>query len=226
VRVVVHRKSEVYRGYKAERARGLFNVSEEDGSEFHLEADIPIELPDWQVGIVVGSSGSGKSSIGAELKALGFHEWTGGRWSKDKPIVEAIDGDFDKVTGVLSSVGLGAVPAWLRPHSVLSNGERFRADCAKLLLSDYQDVVVDEFTSVLDRQVAQVGAAAFVKAWRRRGGKLVLLTCHHDILDWVLPDWVFDTDRKHLFMGEFAFDQVAKHDLIKYPEVGRLVIKK
>ena len=31
-------------------------------------------------------------------------------------------------------------------------------------------IVVDEFTSVVDRQIAKVGALAFQKAWRRTKG--------------------------------------------------------
>lgn len=227
MKITVDRTSEVSRDYKSERARGLFNVSEEDGSSFHLDAEIPIELEGWQVGIIVGSSGSGKSSIGAALRGQGFKEWaqTGKRW-KGKPILEEFSSDFDATTQLLSTVGLGAVPSWLRPYAVLSNGEKFRADCARLLASDQQKVIVDEFTSVLDRQVAQVGAAAFVKQWRRRGGQLILATCHHDILDWVLPDWVFDTDKERLYVGEFAYDQITKQAVHEAPVVGRLVIRK
>ncbi len=53
--------------------------------------------------------------------------------------------------------------------------------------------VVDEFSSVVDRQIARIGAGAFAKAWRRAGGQAVLLSCHYDVLDWVEPCWVFDT---------------------------------
>lgn len=41
-------------------------------------------------------------------------------------------GDFDAETGVLAAVGLGNVPTWLRPYSVLSNSEKFRATLARL----------------------------------------------------------------------------------------------
>jgi hypothetical protein len=35
---------------------------------------------------------------------------------------------------------------------------------------------------------------AFGKAWRKNAGKkVVLLSCHYDIVDWLQPDWVFDT---------------------------------
>jgi hypothetical protein len=35
---------------------------------------------------------------------------------------------------------------------------------------------------------------AFSKGWRRnKGKKIVLLSCHYDIVEWLQPDWVFDT---------------------------------
>lgn len=202
VKIIVNRESEVAQSYRAERARGLFNVHQRDGSEFHLEADIPIEQEGWQVGVVVGASGTGKSSLGQELTGKGWREWTGGTWGQ-KTVLDDVGGkSFDEATGVLSQVGLGSVPAWLRPYAVLSNGEKFRADLAQLLLQrNGEDYVIDEFTSVLDRTVAQIGAAAFVKTWRKGPGRLILLTCHHDILDWVQPDWILDTATKELAWG-------------------------
>ena len=111
------------------------------------------------------------------------------------PIIDAISprGSFEQVTAALAAVGLGSVPSWLRPYAVLSMGERFRADLARILCDAPERVVVDEFTSVVDRQIARFGALAFAKAWRRTGGQAVLLSCHYDILEWIEPDWIFDT---------------------------------
>ena len=97
------------------------------------------------------------------------------------------------MTGALSAVGLGTVPAWLRPYPVLSNGEKFRADLARVICDAPERVVIDEFTSVVDRKIARIGALAFQKAWRRTGGQAMLLSCHYDIIEWLEPDWVFDT---------------------------------
>ncbi|WP_232779926.1 Arm DNA-binding domain-containing protein [Capnocytophaga canimorsus] len=37
-------------------------------------------------------------------------------------------------------------------------------------------------------------ASAFAKVWRRNGKKqIILLSCHYDIIDWLQPDWVYDT---------------------------------
>lgn len=68
-----------------------------------------------------------------------------------------------------------------------------RAELARLICEAPERAVVDEFTSVVDRQIAKIGATAFAKAWRRTGGQVVLLSCHYDIIDWLAPDWIFDT---------------------------------
>lgn len=186
-----------FNSYRAARVKSLFNA--ESGRNFTLDADLDIDDDGWRIGVVVGPSGSGKTSIGRRLFGGGVIYEPGG-WSHDRPIVDCIapGGSFDAVTGALAAVGLGSVPSWLRPYHVLSNGEKFRADLAKIACEAPAKVIVDEFTSVVDRQIAKFGALAFQKAWRRTGGQCVLLSCHYDILDWIEPDWVFDTSS-----GEF-----------------------
>lgn len=181
-----------YTSYRAARVQSLFNA--ESGQAFDLDADLAIDDDDWQVGVIVGPSGSGKTSMGRQV--LGEDAlWTGGDWPADQPIIDAINpgGDFDAVPAALSAVGLGSVPSWLRPYQVLSNGEKFRAELARIVAEEPARVVIDEFTSVVDRQIAKIGALAFQKAWRRTKGKAVLLSCHYDVLDWLEPDWIFDT---------------------------------
>ncbi|MCP2041034.1 ABC-type transport system involved in cytochrome c biogenesis ATPase subunit [Neisseria sp. HSC-16F19] len=186
----IHNRCADFQSYRSARVKSLFNV--ESGADFTLQAGLPLTEQTWQIGVVVGPSGSGKTSIGKAIGSL-----YAPAWPRNAPIVDAItpDGGFDDVTAALSSVGLGSVPTWLRPFQVLSNGEQFRATLARLICEAPDMAVLDEFSSVVDRQIAQVGAAAFAKAWRRRQGKqVVLLSCHYDILDWVQPDWVFDTE--------------------------------
>jgi GNAT superfamily N-acetyltransferase len=177
--------------YRAARVKSLFNC--ESGATFGLSADLPIDDERWSIGVVVGPSGSGKSSIGDAV--FGRSAVWRPRWPADAPIIDAIApaAEFDTVPAALSAVGLGSVPAWLRPYRVLSNGEQFRANLARLVAERPRRAVVDEFTSVVDRQIAKVGAMAFAKAWRRGAGQVVLLSCHYDVLDWIEPDWIFDT---------------------------------
>lgn len=207
MRVRVQNACADFGSYRAARVKSLFNV--DDGSRFSLEADLPIESAAWRIGLVVGPSGSGKSSIGREMfgpEAL----YRADGWPGGLPIIDAISpaGSFDEVTAALSAVGLGSVPSWLRPYEVLSNGERFRADLARVICERPSRVVIDEFTSVVDRQIARIGAYAFAKAWRRGAGQAVLLSCHYDILDWVQPDWTFDT-RSGAFSGRWLRQRPA-----------------
>lgn len=191
MRVAVNHSCAEFESYRAARVKAMFNC--ESGANFALDAELPIDDDAWQLGVVVGPSGSGKTSIGARL--FGPRALRRPRWPKNAPIVDAIApaAEFDAVPAALSAVGLGSVPAWLRPYHVLSNGERFRADLARLIAERPRRAVVDEFSSVVDRQIARIGAMAFAKAWRRAGGQAVLLSCHYDVLDWIEPDWIFDT---------------------------------
>ena len=195
MRISIDQKVPAYKSYAAERTRGMYNVAAEDGQRFQLDLELPVEKDEWQIGMVVGPSGSGKSSTVRMLEKAGWKEWTGGRWPKDQPIIEVLGKkDYGKATSSLAAVGLGSVPSWLRPHHVLSTGEQFRADMASLLLSGEKQVMLDEFTSVLDRQVAQVGAGAFAKSWRRKPGRrVILVTCHYDVVSFIEPDWLVDT---------------------------------
>jgi energy-coupling factor transporter ATP-binding protein EcfA2 len=199
VRVEVHNRCSDFESFRAASVKSLFNV--EAGCNFDLVAELPVEAEPWSLGVIVGPSGSGKTSLGRQL--FGPDAMWAPAWPGDRPLVDAIapDSDFNDVTAALSAVGLGSVPAWLRPFPVLSNGEQFRANLARLVCEAPERVVVDEFTSVVDRQIAKVGALAFQKAWRRTPGQCVLLSCHFDVLDWLEPDWVFDTAKGEFLRG-------------------------
>lgn len=193
MRVAVRNTCTEFNSYRAARVKSLFNC--DSGASFSLDAELPVEGKGWKIGVIVGPSGTGKTSIGRLVwPDVGIYDGTAG-WPGDEPIVDAIapGGGFDDVTGALAAVGLGSVPQWLRPFHALSNGEQFRAGLARLIAEGRDRVIIDEFTSVVDRQIARIGAAAFAKAWRRGPGQAILLSCHYDILDWIEPDWIFDT---------------------------------
>ncbi len=192
MKIDIHHSCTDFDSYRSARVKSLFNV--ESGADVHIQADLPLEQTDWKIGVIVGASGTGKTSIAKAIwQDVGIYNPT---WSSDKPIIDDIapDQPFDNVPAALSSVGLGTVPTWLRPYHVLSNGEQFRANLARAICEAPARLIVDEFSSVVDRQIACIGAGAFAKAWRRTNGQAILATCHYDVLDWLEPDWIFDTN--------------------------------
>src|SRR5262249_47852713 len=63
--------------------------------------------------------------------------------------------------------------------------------------------VFDEFTSVVDRQVARIASAAIARAIRKQHipARLVVVSCHSDILEWLEPDWVVEMATRTLSRG-------------------------
>ena len=176
---------------------GLFDLKPEKVLNKSWEVDIPIEDMDWSIGVIVGPSGAGKTSIGrVAFGPEAFHE--GYRdWPRDRSVLDAFPetASTEEITQVLSSVGFSSPPNWLQPFHTLSNGQQFRVEMARLLFDDRDVIVVDEFTSVIDRNVAKIGSCAFAKTARRRKKRMVLLSCHYDILEWLEPDWIYYVDQ-------------------------------
>jgi GNAT superfamily N-acetyltransferase len=59
---------------------------------------------------------------------------------------------------------------------------------------------IDEFTSVVDRDTAKSLALSIRRYYNQRGtdSPLYIASCHRDIVDWLDPDWVYDTDLQKL----------------------------
>lgn len=153
-----------------------------------------IDMPkDWQIGLIVGNSGTGKTTIAKELfpdSYITHFEYQAETVLDDMP--EGVS--VTEICKAFNSVGFSSPPSWLKPYSVLSNGEKMRCDLARAILSDNNLFVFDEFTSVVDRNVAKIGSFAIQKAIRKTDKQFIAVGCHFDVEDWLLPDWVFDTN--------------------------------
>jgi ABC-type ATPase with predicted acetyltransferase domain len=171
-----------------------------DGTSKFYPWVLPSNIPkNFKIGVIVGSSGSGKSTL---LKNFGIEESP--EWDATKSIVSHFESP-DEAINKLSAVGLNTIPSWYKPYHVLSNGEKFRADLARKLKSH---AVIDEFTSVVDRNVAKAASVSLSKYAKNNDiTNIVLATCHRDILEWLEPDWVIDTDTGEFHQGFFLSAQ-------------------
>ena len=174
---------------RARQVCSMFDVPPEEKCRKTWRCEFPYDAEPWNVGLFVGPSGSGKSSVMRHL----WGDMPALEWGAPSVVDDVKVGTpVQEISESFGAVGFNTIPAWLRPFAVLSNGEKFRVDLARRLIEIPDPIVVDEFTSVVDRQVAQIGSHAVQKIIRKRGRKFVAVTCHYDVLDWLQPDWVLD----------------------------------
>lgn len=186
----------IHESFRVKQVGGLFDVPLEQRMRESFCVEVPELAGDWQIGLIVGPSGSGKSTIARQLfqKSL----VTGSDWPREKAVIDAFPQELSirEITGLLTSVGFSSPPSWIKPYHVLSNGERFRCDLALALSRGKNGDIVafDEFTSVVDRNVARVASAAIAKGIRAGQIKrrFVAVTCHYDVMEWLEPQWVID----------------------------------
>jgi hypothetical protein len=163
--------------------------------DFEFNGEITFKLPRfdapqrdglWSIGLIVGPSGSGKTSL---LK-MNYGENKKQKWDASKSVASHF-GDYNTAIKKLGAVGLNSIPSWCKPFHVLSNGEQFRAELARSLESNSS---IDEFTSVVDRTVAKSCSNSVQKYIRNEKlTGVVFSTCHYDVIEWLQPDWCYDT---------------------------------
>lgn len=154
---------------------------------------------------VVGPTGSGKTVC---LRALSSCDkivtsCETPTWNPKKAVVSQF-GSPNAARQWLGRVGLNSVPSWTRPYHILSTGEKFRADLARRLqsatgmeedaASGPRVVLIDNFTSTLDRRTAACCSTSIAKQWRALAehSTLVVFTPHSDVLPWLQPNLVIE----------------------------------
>lgn len=204
----------VHDSFRVQQVAGMFDVPLATKASERFTVELPEAADPWQIGLVVGPSGSGKSTIARQAFAAELYD--GADWPSDRAVVDCF-GELSvrHVVELFTAVGFGSPPSWVKPHHVLSCGERFRCDLAQALARSLEGrgesretddsvsqlltlhsplVVYDEFTSVVDRNVARVCSAAIARGIRRGNipCRFVAVTCHYDVAEWLEPDWVLD----------------------------------
>lgn len=185
------KRNTVATSFRLEKLRSDFGVQISHADE-HFAGKI--EMPEsWQIGVIYGNSGTGKTTIAKEL--FGEDIITVFNWD-DNAVIDNFPKSMDvgDIQKLFYAVGFGSVPCWCKPFHVLSNGEKMRVNLARAI-AERDFFVFDEFTSVVDRTVAKTLCLSLNKCLKRYPDKrVILISCHKDILEWLDSDWAFNTD--------------------------------
>ncbi len=184
------------------RVSNVLNAFDLDNKKIkeHFKGNIDLDGKEWNIGLIVGGSGTGKSTIAKEVFGDYFveNEYNSEAVIDDMPKEKSVK----DITKAFTSVGFASPPSWLKPYHVLSNGEKMRVDLANCILKENEIIVFDEFTSVVNREVAKTGSFAISKAVRKLNKKFIAVGCHKDITEWLEPDWIYDTDEQRFFFAQ------------------------
>ncbi len=166
-----------------------FGLGIDEAQKFKvLDAELKISPTD--IVYISGDSGSGKSvllrAIRADLggEAVDLSEVA---VDADKPLIETVGATVEEGLELLSKVGLNDAFLFLRTYNQLSDGQKYRYRIAKLIESDKQWWLMDEFAACLDRDTAKIIAFNLQKIARQQGKAVVVATTHGDLLGDLAP---------------------------------------
>lgn len=199
----LERKNKIINDKYTEYVYEAFDIQNKEETSIKIPINFgECDTFDWNIGVIYGGSGTGKTTL---LKEFG--ELIDDNFDDEKPLISNFDWlEPKEATFLLSAMGLSSVPTWLRPFALLSNGEQYRARLAyKVAKAKPEDVIlIDEFTSVVDRDVAKAMSYALQKYIRRENKKIILASCHFDIMEWLLPDWTYSPLKGRVERHEYA----------------------
>lgn len=185
---------------RTERSPRILEMAETFGlglseQRFWVFRDLDVEVRQGDMVYITGQSGSGKSLLLRELADQMRAE--GKRVAsidevelEDRSLIDQIGQSMGDAVELLSRAGINDAYLALRKPAELSDGQRYRLRVAKLMQSDAEVWVADEWGAILDRETAKAVSFNTAKLARARGATLIVATTHTDLIDELGPDLV------------------------------------
>lgn len=184
---------------KTEKTPRVLDVAESFGlgleeKDFVLYDNVEIEVNKGDVVYVTGQSGSGKSVILRELERLmkesdlKVANISDFELDDSKNVIDQIGKTVSEALGLLSLAGLNDAYLFIRKPHEMSDGQKYRFKIAKLIESNADVWIADEFGAVLDRVTAKIISNNLQRAARNAGATVIVATTHDDILDALKPN--------------------------------------
>lgn len=181
-----------------ERSPRVLEIAEAFGlglsdREFVVFDKCDIEVKQGDIVYITGQSGAGKSTVlhelarqmserGLQISDIDKVELL------DIPLIDQIGKDIQDALNLLSIAGLNDAYLFIRKPKELSDGQRYRFRLAKIIESEANVWVADEFLAVLDRTAAKVIAFNIQRIARKRNATLIVATTHSDMVADLAPD--------------------------------------
>jgi len=151
--------------------------------------NVELKIGPTDIVYITGDSGSGKSVLLKALEkdvrqdmGLSCINIADIQPEPGKPLIETVGKTLEEGLELLSRVGLNDAFLFLRSYEQLSDGQKYRYKIAKMMESQAQFWVMDEFAATLDRDTAKIVAYNLQKLARQQGKAVLAATTHTDLL--------------------------------------------
>ncbi|MEM1540828.1 MAG: GNAT family N-acetyltransferase [Candidatus Bathyarchaeia archaeon] len=171
-----------------------FGLGLDEWEKFIIYDNVELKIGPTDIVYITGDSGSGKSIL---LKALerDIRQDIGLtciniaeiKPEPNKPLIETVGKSLEEALEFLSRVGLNDAFLFLRTYEQLSDGQKYRYKIAKMIESQAQFWIMDEFAATLDRETAKIVAYNLQKLARQQGKAVLAATTHTDLFQDLNP---------------------------------------
>ena len=166
-----------------------FGLGIDEAQRFKV-LDAELKIGPQDIVYITGDSGSGKSVLLRAIREdLGEEAVDLSEVAVDpeKPLIETVGATVEEGLELLSRVGLNDAFLFLRPYCQLSDGQKYRYRIAKLIESEKQWWLMDEFAACLDRDTAKIIAFNLQKIARQQRKAVIAATTHGDLFEDLTP---------------------------------------